>query len=110
MGWTIWGSNPVTGQRYISFQLRPVSVWGPFTLLLNRYPALLGIGRLACEVGHTSPSSAEVKNGWSSTWKSPVYIHCVGRDKFNFTLPVGQEVTEVCRKVLHEEFRNYVLL
>jgi len=38
-----------------------------------------------------------------------VYLHFVGRDNFTFTLPAGQEVTEVCRKVLHDEFHNFVL-
>jgi len=56
----------------MSSPLRLDSAWGPFTLLLNRYLALLGIGRLACEVDYTSPSSAEVKNEWS-----PLYTFIV---------------------------------
>jgi hypothetical protein len=40
----------------------------------------------------------------------PLYLHCVGRDNFTFTLPTGQEVTEVYRKVLRDEVHNFVLL
>jgi hypothetical protein len=40
----------------------------------------------------------------------PIYLHCVGRDNFTFNLPTGQEVTEVYRKVLRDEFHNFVLL
>jgi hypothetical protein len=37
------------------------------------------------EVGHSPASSAEVKNKWSYTSASLMYLHGVGRDEFTFT-------------------------
>jgi hypothetical protein len=36
-----------------------------------------GVKRPECEANHSSPSSAEVKNTWSSTATLPIRLHCV---------------------------------
>jgi hypothetical protein len=37
------------------------------------------------EVNHSPPSSAEVKNEWSCTITSLIYLHGVDRDSFTYT-------------------------
>ena len=43
-----------------------------------------GVKRPGPEFDHLSPSSAEVKSNWSYTSDSPIRLHRVDREKFNF--------------------------
>jgi hypothetical protein len=36
---------------------------------------VLGVKQLGCEVDHSPPSSAEVKNAWSYTSTPPIRLH-----------------------------------
>jgi hypothetical protein len=38
------------------------------------------------EVIHSPPPNAEVKNEWSSTFTTPIRLHGVDRDNFNFSI------------------------
>jgi hypothetical protein len=44
-----------------------------------------GLKQPGCEVNHLLPSSAEVKNDWSTTSIPPVYRHSIYRDDYTFT-------------------------
>jgi len=43
----------------------------------------LGVKRPECEVNHSSPSSADVKNKWTYITAPPVGVHDVDRKKFS---------------------------
>jgi len=42
-----------------------------------------------CEVDHSLPSSAEVRNEWSYASTPPIFLHVVKRDKFFYTCVVN---------------------
>jgi len=42
-----------------------------------------------CEVDHSLPSSAEVRNEWSYAFTSPTFLHVVERDEFICTCVVN---------------------
>jgi len=52
--------------------------------LMDTLGPLPGIRQPGCEVNHSTPSSAEVKNGWSDI-SLPVCLHGMERDTFTFT-------------------------
>jgi hypothetical protein len=59
----------------------------PQNLLVNWYRDFVQVvKRPGCEVNHSPPSSAEVKNGWSYTSTIHECIHCLDQANFNFTL------------------------
>jgi hypothetical protein len=41
---------------------------------------------LGCEVDHTTPSSAEVRNEWIYICAPPICFHSVARDNFTFSV------------------------
>jgi hypothetical protein len=43
---------------------------------------LSGVKRLGCEVKHSLPSSAEVKNKWIHNSTTHIRLHVVGREIF----------------------------
>jgi hypothetical protein len=49
-----------------------------------------GVKRPGREVEHTPPSSADVKNKWSYTSAAAMFLHGVGRDKFDILLNIRQ--------------------
>jgi hypothetical protein len=60
------------------------------SLLSNGYwVSFPGVSKLKCEVDHSSPSSAEVKNEYSYTSTLPVCLYGVERDKFTFRVLTG---------------------
>jgi len=65
--------------NFFSPPSRPVRLWGPLSLLSNRYRGLCppGVKRLRREADHSPPSGAEVKNAWNYTSAPPVRLHSV---------------------------------
>ena len=58
---------------------------GPPSLLFNGYRALYPeVKQTGRDVGHTPPSSSEVKNEWSYTSPPPLCLRDVERDKITF--------------------------
>jgi hypothetical protein len=57
-----------------------------------------GLKLLERDAGHSTPSSAQVKNEWSCTSTPPICPHGMGRDKFNFYtyLPLYRTAQAVC--------------
>jgi hypothetical protein len=60
----------ITASRTVLELTQPPTQWVPGTLSL-------GVKRPGREAGHSSPSSAEVKNMWSCTCTPPVRLHGV---------------------------------
>jgi len=59
-------------------QTRPDGLWDAPSLLFNGYQGpSSGIRRSGREANHSPPSSAEVKNVWSSTCTLPIGLHGV---------------------------------
>ena len=52
--------------------------WGPIQPPRQIVPEFFYVGH---EVGHTSPSSTEVKNEWSCAPDPPTYLRGMGRDQ-----------------------------
>jgi hypothetical protein len=83
MDWTVRRSNTGRANRFFSSPKRSHRHWGPPNLLFNGYHYCFpGVKRLEREVGHSHPSSAQVKNEWSYISASPLYLHSVDRDNF----------------------------
>jgi hypothetical protein len=88
MGWAIGGSNPDRVKGFISSANRPGQLWGPPSLILNRYRgSFQGVKRAGREVDHSPPSSAEVRNEWSCTSASSRCLDGVDRNLRDFRLP-----------------------
>jgi hypothetical protein len=63
------------------FSKSPHRLWGPPSLLFNRYRGYFpGVKRSGCELHHPPPSSAEAKNEWSCT-STPLYVLMTWRGK-----------------------------
>jgi len=52
----------------------------PIILFSGYRISLPGLKRPGCDIDHTLPSSAEVKNGWNYTSTVPVYRHVGSTD------------------------------
>ena len=62
---------------------RPHPLWGPPGVLFSGYhDSFLGLKRPGTEFDHSSPSSADVKNGWH--YKYFLFIRLRGVDRDNF--------------------------
>ena len=114
MPWMVQGSNPSRAKRFL-FLFSPKSPYqlcGPPRLLFNGYRVLPRGGvvkQSGCEVNHSPPSSAVVKNEWSYTCTSPVYLHGMDRENFSFILFTSLRfMTTIQRnpKVLHGKCKN----
>jgi hypothetical protein len=69
----VWDLNPSRGKRFTHLQNRADWLLGPPGLLFNGYwGSFLGVKWLWCEVNHSLPSSAKVKNEWNYTF-IPLY-------------------------------------
>jgi hypothetical protein len=74
------GFNPGRGKRFSVLQNFPDQLWGPPKLQFNGYQgSFLGVKWPGCEVDHSPPSSAEVKNECNYTSAPPICLHGVGR-------------------------------
>jgi hypothetical protein len=72
--------------KLFSYPKRPAWLWGPPTLLFNKqWVSFLRVKQPEREVNLPSPSSAEAKNEWSYTSSSPISLHGVDWENFNFT-------------------------
>jgi hypothetical protein len=84
MGRTVRGSNPGRNKTLFSSPKRPERLWGTLSLLLkwcrSYFPEVKQPER---KVDHSPPSSAEVKNEWSYTFTSLIYIYGIDRDNFS---------------------------
>ena len=91
MLWMVQGSNPSTTTRFL-FLLSPKPpgwLCGPPSLLFNGNQVLSRGGvvkQQGCEVDHSPPAIAVVKNEWSYTFTSPVCLHGMDRENFTFIL------------------------
>jgi hypothetical protein len=68
-----FSSRRAQGWKFFSSPLRPDRLWGPPTLLPNRYWVLTP-GRKA---DNSPPSSDEVKNAWRYASTPPIHLHGV---------------------------------
>jgi hypothetical protein len=75
------GWSPGRGKRFFSLPKRPDRLWTPLTLKFNG----TGVTWVCRDIDHSPSSSAEVKNEWSYTSASPIYLHCVDKENFIFT-------------------------
>jgi hypothetical protein len=85
-------SIPDKRKSFLSIPQRPDRLWGPTSLLYNRYQGLflfLEVKLPDFEADHSPPSSAEVKNGgailplpYKSSWRGAELI--THRDNFTF--------------------------
>jgi len=81
----VQGLNSCQSKRFFSSPEYPDQLWGPFSLLFNGYlGSLPEVKRPECEINHSSPSSAEVKNKWCYTSTSPICLQGVYRENFTF--------------------------
>jgi hypothetical protein len=62
------------------FSAMPDWPWGQRSPQFNGYRvSFLGVKRQRCEVDHSPPSSAEVRNEWSYTSTPPyIFMACIG--------------------------------
>jgi hypothetical protein len=73
MGWMVQCLNPQGGKKVLSSPKHPDQVWGPPSILFNRYMGFfLDVKQLGCQINHSSPASAEVKNEGSYTSDAPM--------------------------------------
>jgi hypothetical protein len=74
-----------SGLRITEGAERQNRLWGPPSLLFKAYrDSSLGVRRLGCDIAHLPSCSTEVRNEWSYTSTSPVYLY--GVDKGNIYL------------------------
>jgi hypothetical protein len=74
---------------FLSSSKCPNWLWGPPSLLFNGCEAFFPHGNWwKCEVDHSLPSSAEVRNEWSYTSTPPIFLH-IERDEFTCTCVVN---------------------
>jgi len=75
-GWKTRSSNADRSKRLFFSPKSPDRLCGPPILLFGGHrSSFLRVKWPGPEVDHSSPSSAEVKNGWSYTSSPPVGIH-----------------------------------
>ena len=79
IGWTVRVSYPGRGESFFPSPKRPIQLVPVFPTGGNKRP-----GR---EVDQSPPSIAEVKNVWSYTSTSPLWLHGVVRDILTYICP-----------------------
>jgi hypothetical protein len=76
-------SNPIRSKRFPPPPKLPHQLWGPSSLLFNRWRWHFACGRgLKSEVFRSSPSIAEVRNKWNYTSTPPIRLNRVERGNF----------------------------
>jgi len=83
MGWMIQVSNPDRNKRFLSSPRRPHRTCDPLSVLFSVYRG--SFPEVKRDVYRSSPSVAQVKNGWSCTSTHSVCFHGMDRDNFTFT-------------------------
>ena len=68
----------------------------------------LEVKQLGCEVGHSSPYSAEVKSKWSYASAFPIWLHDMRTNKFSFALCLCM-YTYTIAFLLHKEHGPFPL-
>jgi hypothetical protein len=81
-------SNPGSNKTFLSSPKRPHLLCGPLSFLLNWYRKIfVGVNLSLCEINHSVPSSAEIKNKWSYNPTRPyMYSWRVYKEIFNFSV------------------------
>jgi hypothetical protein len=78
MGWMVWGSMPVRGKIFFSLPKFPDWFWGPPSFLFHVYH-IVGVLTWGVDRGMKFipqyPCRTELKNGWSYTSVSYIYIY-----------------------------------
>ena len=79
-GWTVLGSKPGKGKRFVLPKNSPHQLWGPTTHLFNGYwGSFPEVERPERQVYHSPPSSAEVKNSYRyATTPIDAFMACKG--------------------------------
>ena len=76
---SVCSSNPERGKRFLTFSECQDHLKGPLSLLFNGNGVLSGVKWPGCDVDHSPPSNAEVKNEWSYTSAHHICLHGVDR-------------------------------
>ena len=83
MGWMVWGLNPGKGKKFSLLQnAQTGSGAQPSYYTEGTEFFFTKVKQPRCEVDHSPPSSAEVKNGWSCTSTPPICLHGVEKEGF----------------------------
>jgi len=80
-GWSGVGI-PVEARDFFPSPKHPDRLWTPLTIQFNG----TGVRWVGRDIDHSPSSSAEVKNEWSYTSTSPICLHGMDRENFNFYL------------------------
>ena len=73
------------GGRFFSSPKRPDRLWGPPSLIFSGYRGISsGVKRPECDVDHSPPSSAEVKNEWRCNCSVLICFDGIHRDSCTF--------------------------
>jgi len=83
---TVRGSNPGGDKIFSPLHAHLGRIWGPPKLLIGAGVLSPGVKTPRHEVGHSTPSNAEVKNQWGCTSVSPHTVH--GLDKVNLSFTI----------------------
>jgi len=67
--------------------------------------SLPGVQWPGCDVDHSLPPSAEVKNKWSFTSASPVCLNGMGKDNFTFACTYCRVLREHCSCAMIDSFQ-----
>ena len=77
--------KPARGVRVFSSPKCPYWLWDAPSLLFSGYQASFpGLKWPECEVNHSLPFSAKVKDEWSCTSALPLCLHGMDRENFSF--------------------------
>jgi len=86
MCWIIWDWNPSRVKVLFSSPPLPDRLWAPLNFIFNEHQgSLLEVKHPGCDVDHSPPSSAEMKNELSYTFTLLICLYGVDRDNFTFT-------------------------
>ena len=81
--WMIQGSNPGRENTFFSPLRHTEWLWSALSLRLNGHRgSFLWVTWLGCELDHSPPSSAEVKNERKYISSPPIWSHGVDRENF----------------------------
>jgi hypothetical protein len=79
-GSTVRSLNPGKVKRFSLLHERPYRLWGPPSLLFNRYrDCVSSVKRSECEVNFSLPSRGEGKNEWGCISTPPIRLRDVTR-------------------------------